>query len=121
MSKLLKISVITILVAMMTVIAACSGVTGGKASQRAADQINEAVNNGTPMTVAEVKEKYGDPTSEGLSVGTGYIVYVNGCYTWEDFEEKMNNGQQVEGLLILCLAGYATVAVYYDNYQGQTD
>lgn len=115
MKKILKTSVLVLLVAVMLAFAGCGGV-----SKKSADEINEAVNNGTPFTVAEVKDKFGDPIKEELTVGTGFMVYVNGCKTWEDFEAKVDAGEQVGGMVVLCLAGKATVAIWYDNYEGQT-
>lgn len=114
MKKLLKTGVLAVLIAVMLSFAGCG------VSQKSADKINDAVNNGEPMTVGEVKDKFGDPTQEALFAGTGYMVYVNGCKEWEDFENKINNGDKVAGMVVICVGGKATAAVYYDNYEGQT-
>ena len=117
MKKVLKTSVFVLLVAVMMTFAGC----GSTLSKKSADEINEAVKNGNPMTVTEVKEKYGAPVNEYLQVGTGYMVFVNSCKTWEEVESKIESGEEFGGMVVLCLAGNATVAVWYDNYQGQTN
>ena len=115
MKRFLKTSVLAVLIAVMLAFAGCGGV-----SQKSADAINDAANNGEPMTVAEVKEKFGDPTKEALAAGTGYIVYINGCKTWEDFEAKVEADEKIAAMVVVCVLGKATGAVYYDNYEGQT-
>ena len=102
------------------VLAVCLAFTGCGISQSAADKINEAMKNGEPMTVAEVKKKYGEePTYEALTAGSGVIVYVDGCDTWEEVEEKLKNGDNMKAMIVTCLLGNATGAVYNDNYKGE--
>ena len=114
MKRFLKTSVLAVLIAVMLAFAGCGGI-----SQKSADAINEASKNGEPMTVAEVKEKYGDPTVEFMMLGTGSIIYVNGCKTWEDVEAKIEAGEKMAAMVVACVGGNATGAVYYDNYEGQ--
>lgn len=87
MKKFFKILALTLVLCLTVAFAACG------VSQSAADKINEAAKAEEHMTYEEVVNKYGEPTYKiGLDLGdlgvNGTYVWVNGCDTKEDVEEK---------------------------------
>ena len=84
-------------------LASCS-----KVSKSYADKINKAVENKEPLTVEQVKKDLGD---EAIDFGL-FIVAVKGVESKEDLEKKLEEEDKVEGLIVTCLLGKATGAVY---------
>ena len=102
------------------ILAVCLAFSGCGVSQSMADKINDAAKKGEPMSVTDVMKRLGDdPAVEALTLGTGVLIYVQGCDDWEDVEEKLNRGENMKAIIITCLAGDATGAVYNDNYKGE--
>lgn len=91
---------------------------GSAISQDYADKINEEAQDGDDdyITYDEVMKKLGsnavDLTAEVLGVRGGFIYGVKGCKSWDDIQEKIDNGEDVEGLVVTILNGKATLAAY---------
>lgn len=89
----------------------------GKISEKYADKINEAAENGAPLTFTEVKEDLGDEavwigTGEQIGAASGVIIAVKGCSTVEDIEAKLDEGKTVKGIIVGILFNKATSAKY---------
>lgn len=90
-------------------LASCS-----KVSQSYADKINKAAEDGEALTVEQVQKDLGDEAQSYVIAGMGVIVAVKGVETKEDLEKKLEEEDNVEGLIITCFAGKATAAAYED-------
>lgn len=84
----------------------------GKISQGYADKVNKAAANGEHFTYDEVMEDLGDNAIDLTIVKTGVIVAVKGCTTWDEIEDKIDDGKTVKGLYIVMALGKATSAEY---------
>lgn len=113
MKKTLKTIILSLILAVALAFTGCG------VSQSTADKINEAAKNGEPLSVEEVKDMVGDPLFDGLVLGTGVIIYVAGCDSWEEVEENVKAEKPMKALIVTCAVGKATGAVYNDNYKGE--
>ena len=89
------------------VLAACSNV-----SQKYADKINDAASSKEYYTVEEVREDLGDEAVEILLLNNGVIVAVKGCETLDEIKAKVNEGEDVKGIIVTIAMGKATAAKY---------
>ena len=89
------------------VLAACSNV-----SQKYADKINAAAEAGEHYTVEQIREDLGDEAVEVLLLNSGVIYAVKGCETKAEIQEKIDAGEEVEGITIVILGGKAQSAKY---------
>ena len=89
------------------VLAACSNVT-----QKYADKINEAAAAKEYYTVEQVREDLGDEAVEILLLNNGVIVAVKGCETLDEIKAKVNEGEDVKGIIVTIAMGKATAAKY---------
>ncbi|MBE7061735.1 MAG: hypothetical protein E7382_04275 [Clostridiales bacterium] len=96
---------------------------GGKINQKAADKINEAAESGKPMTMAELKDKYGDPyidaTTDGgfagiIDAGDGYAVWID-CAA-DEVDAKKENKEKVAAITVTFDNFSATAAEFTDDY-----
>ncbi len=112
MKKTLQIvSLMLVLVCMFSLVA-CSNV-----SQKYADKVNKAAENGEAYTYTQVMEDLGDEaidvTADLPIVGrNGFIYAAKGCKSYDDIKAKIDAGEQVEGLTIVIAGGKATDASY---------
>ncbi len=90
-------------------LASCS-----KVSQSYADKINKAAKDGEALTVEQVQKDLGDEAQSYLVLNSGVIVAVKGVKTKEDLEKKIEEEDNVEGLIVTCVLGKATAAAYED-------
>lgn len=94
-------------------LASCSGVSASYA-----DKINEEAKDGDDdfITYDDVMKKLGDEAVDlTLAVAgshSGFVYGVKGCKSWDDIQEKIDNDEKVEGLVITILNNKATGAVY---------
>ena len=107
-----RLSLLAVVVAFVLTLASC-----GKISQKYADKINEAAENGAPLTFTEVKEDLGDEavwigSGEQIGAASGVIIAVKGCSTVEDIEAKLDEGKTVKGIIVGVLFNKATSAKY---------
>lgn len=86
---------------------ACSNV-----STKYADKINSAAKDGEAITLDQVRKDLGDDRVEIIALNTGVIISVKGCKTLDDLQKKLDNGEDVEGIVITILASKATAAEY---------
>ncbi|MDE7106259.1 MAG: hypothetical protein K2O22_03750 [Anaeroplasmataceae bacterium] len=89
---------------------ACSNV-----SKSYAEKINKAAKDGEPITLEQVRKDLGDDCAEVgdfLITKSGMIISVKGCKSLDDVKAKVNNGEDVEGIIITIVLGKATSAEY---------
>jgi hypothetical protein len=51
-------------------------------------------------------------------LNSGFIYAVKGCESWDDIEDKLDEGKTVKGLIITIVNGKATAAKY-DEINGK--
>lgn len=114
MKKTLRIvSLMLVMVLLCGAMLSCS-----KVSESYADKINKAAEEGENLTYAEVKEDLGDnivlDATGSISAGneSGMIIAVKGCETWEEVEEKLDDGDTVKGIYVTFVLGKATKAEF---------
>ena len=106
------VSLVLVVILMVGVLASC----GSNVSESYAKKINDAASDKKNFTYAEVVEDLGDEAIS-LVVGTagyesGIIVAVKGVTSKADLEKLIEEGDNVEGLVVTILVGKATAAKY---------
>ncbi len=86
---------------------ACSNIT-----QSYADKINKATENGESITLEQVRKDLGDECVEILVLNNGVVIGVKGCKTADDLSKKLENEEDVEGIVITIALGKAKTAAY---------
>ena len=65
-----------------------------------AEKVEKQWKDGETLSLADIKDTMGDPTSEALVVGTGVVVWIEGCKTWEDAQAKWDEGEKMAALVV---------------------
>ncbi len=91
----------------LILLVACSNV-----SQKYADKINNAAKNGEPIALTQVQKDLGDDRVELLVLGNGVIISVKGCKSVDDIKKKLDEGKDVEGIVVTIALSKATSAEY---------
>lgn len=86
---------------------ACSNV-----SQSYADKINNAASDKEPIALEQVRKDLGDERVEILVLESGVVISVKGCKTMDDLKKKLDEEDNVEGIVITIALGKATHAEY---------
>ena len=81
-------------------------------SESYAEKINKAKEAGEPYTYEEVLEDLGEDAIDITILKTGVVVAVKGCSSLDELEDKLDNGDKVEGIVVTMVAGKATAATY---------
>ena len=107
MKLLKKLLVSLIAVIGLVALVGCSNVT-----QAYADKIDEAAANGEHYTVEQIRKDLGDECIELLILNNGVIVAAKGITSKEELEEKIDNDEDIKGIVITILGGKALDAEY---------
>lgn len=93
----------------MFMMASCSNV-----SKSYADKINKEAQDDDDeyYTLDKVRKDLGDERVEIIFAKSGVIISVKGCKTLEDLKTKIENDEDVEGLIVTFVAGNAMSASY---------
>lgn len=89
-----------------------------KVSQKYADKINKAAEAGEYYEIEKIRKDLGDEAVEVIMLNSGFIYAVKGCESWDDIEDKLDEGKTVKGLIITIVNGKATAAKY-DEINGK--
>ncbi len=89
------------------ILVACSNV-----SQSYANKINKAAESGEYMTYTEVKEDLGDDCIDLTVLKSGVIISVKGVSSKDDLKEKLDDEEDVEGIIVTFVTGKAMSATY---------
>ena len=81
-------------------------------SESYAEKINKAKEAGEPYTYEQVLEDLGEDAIDITILKTGVVVAVKGCSSLDELEDKLDNGDKVEGIVVTMVAGKATSATY---------
>ena len=122
-SKLFIVLIVTIL---------CLGLFGcndNKEKAKWADKIDDRYNRymdgstKTPYTYLELLEKineefgdsnYGTVTNADIQAATGILYWIDGSYSTEEIQNRINKGKKLKGLAISFALGIAVDAYYGD-------
>ena len=108
MKKIISmVLVCVLLVGSMFALTSCSNV-----SEAYAEKINKAAEDGEHYTLEKVKEDLGDEAVDIIIAGTGVVIAVKGCTSLDELEDKLDNGEKLEGIVITFGFGKATGATY---------
>ncbi len=97
---------------------AFSAASCSNATQKYADKINEEAgdDDGKYVTYEEAKKKLGDEcidiTVTLLGSTNGVLVACKGVKTQEDLQAKLNNGEEVKGIVITVVNNNCVAATY---------
>ena len=108
--KLLKrLSLFAVVIAFVLSLASCS-----KVSQKYADKVNKAAEEGECYTLAQVKEDLGDEAIEIILpvVNTGVVIAVKGCESYDEIKAQLDEGKETKGIIIVIADGEAKSAEY---------
>ena len=108
--KLVKrLSLFAVLLAFVLTLAGCSNV-----SQKYADKVNKAAEEGKHYTLAQVQEDLGDEAIDIIVpiINTGVVVAVKGCTSVDEIKAQLEAGKETKGLVIIIAGGEATSASY---------
>lgn len=81
-------------------------------SESYAEKINKAAEAGEPFTYEQVLEDLGEDAIDITILKTGVVVAVKGCSSLDELEDKLDNGEKVEGIVVTIALGKATGAIY---------
>lgn len=108
--KLVKrLSLFAVVVAFVLTLASCS-----KVSQKYADKINKAAEEGEAYTLAQVKEDLGDEAIEIIIpvINTGVVIAVKGCESYDEIKAQLEEGKETKGIVVVITGGQAASAEY---------
>lgn len=75
-----------------------------------AEKVESQWKDGETLSLADIKDTMGDPTSEALVVGTGVVIWIEGCKTMEEAKAKWDEGKTMPALVVtVALNNIATV------------
>ena len=88
--------------------------SGCGVDQKMADKINEKVNAEGGYTSAQLLQDYKNPTLGGLDpiTGSGLYVYVDGCDTKDEADQKYKNGEEINAVYVYVAFNKVTSAKY---------
>ena len=122
-SKLFKVLIVTI------VCLALVGCNDNKEKAKWAEKIDDRYNrymegsSKTPYSYADLLEKingefgesnYGTVTNTDIQAATGILYWIDGTYSAEEIQNRIDNGKRLKGLAISFALGIA-VDAYYGN------
>ena len=107
------VSLALVIVMLVCVLASC-----GNISESYAEKINKAAENKEHYTYSDVvddlggKEKVVDLTLTVLGSTNGSVIAVKGCTTWDEIEDKIDDGETVKGIVVVIVNNKAISAEY---------
>lgn len=88
-----------------------------------AQKLDEDFKAGETMTLEDIKDKMGDPTSEAivevLGVKNGAVVWIEGCKNLEEAKEKWDAGETSAALVVTVVANKITSVDFIEEYKGE--
>ena len=108
MKKIISMLLVCVLlVGSMFALASCSNI-----SESYAEKINNAAKEGEKYTLEQVKEDLGDEAVDITIAGNGVVIAVKGCTSLDELEDKLDNGEKLQGIVVTFVFGKATSATY---------
>lgn len=95
-------------------------VSCGGISQSYADKINKKAEAEEHLVYSQVVKKLGKNIVSNATLGagdddktrSGAVIAVKGCKTWDEVEDKIDNGKDVKGIIVTFVLGKAVSAEY---------
>lgn len=112
MNFIKRFSLVTVICLLLLTVVSCGGV-----SENYANKINDAAEAKEYIEYEDVCKKIGeknliDFTAEVVSVRGGVVIGVKGCNTWDEIEDKLDEGKTVKGIYVVIANGKAISAEY---------
>ena len=108
MKKIVSMALVCVLLlGSMLALASC-----GNISESYAEKVNKAAEAGEHYTLEKVKEDLGDEAIDITVAGTGAVIAVKGCASLDELEDKLDNGEKLQGIVVTFVLGKATKAIY---------
>ena len=77
-----------------------------------AEKLAEDFEAGEKFSLADIKDKMGDPTSEAVFAGTGVVIWIDGCENMEEAQAKWDEGDKM-GALVVGVAANNVISVKF--------
>ncbi len=77
-----------------------------------AQKLDEEFKAGEKYSLADIKDKMGDPTSEALILNSGVVLWIDGCKTMDEAKAKWDEGEKLEMLVVTVVANNVTSVDY---------
>jgi len=84
-----------------------------------AQKLDEEFKAGEKYSLADIKDKMGDPTYDATAFGTGAVVWVEGCDSKEDVEKLWEEGKSVDALVVTVVVNNVTSVDYIEGYKDE--
>ena len=84
-----------------------------------AQKLDEEFKAGEKYSLADIKDKMGDPTYEATVAGTGVVVWINGCDSKEEAEKLWEEGKSADALVVTVAFNNVTSVDYVEEYKGE--
>ena len=108
MKKIISMALVCVLLmGCVLALASCSNVSASYA-----EKVQKAADSGEHYTLAQVKEDLGDEAIELTLAGSGAVVAVKGCTSVDQIKERIDAGEDVEGIVIVVVLNKAISASY---------
>ena len=113
MTKVLKrFFLVIVVIALTLTLTGC-----GFASK--AKKLDENFKAGEEYSLADIKDKMGDPTYEATFAGSGVVVWINGCDSKEDAQKMWEEGETADALVVTVVLNKVTSVDYISEYKGE--
>lgn len=123
MKKILSVVALSLVLALSVAFFGCDlgGLTGGgnkpaEINAQAAVEINSAAQTDNKFSYNDLTEKYGTPYRNKYNSGMGWVIWVS-CDV-DEFDQKIENGENVSALVVAFTAGQAIRASFVEDYEG---
>lgn len=104
-----------VLVAVLALTLTLTGCGFASKAQKLEDQFAA----GEEFSLADVKDTMGDPTSEALILGSGLVVWVDGCENEEELKALIEAEESAAALVVTVVANKVTSVDFVEEYKGE--
>ena len=84
-----------------------------------AQKLDEEFKAGEKYSLADIKDKMGEPTYDATFAGTGVVVWIDGCDTKEDVEKLWEEGKGADALVVTVVLNNVTSVDFIEEYKGE--
>ncbi len=84
-----------------------------------AQKLDEDFKAGEKYSLADIKDKMGDPTYDLTVAGNGVVVWVDGCDTKEEVEKLWDEGKGADALVVTVVFNNVTSVDFIEEYKGE--
>ena len=88
----------------------------GCVNQGMADKINKKAESDEGYTYEQLIEDYGTPTVDLVFLGTGGVIYVDGCKDAEEVKAKVDEGKKLKAVSVN-IVGNKVIKAEFGEYQ----